>query len=320
MPDLYSVLGLTYRAKSEDIKAAYWALAKRSHPDVNADDEEAEPRIKEINRAYETLGDPEARAAYDREQGRLRARARRSFWGAAAAGAATSVLLASVLAAAVMWSENADLQPSKSGELRSSTRSNESLLEESSAENGARPSVKPTGLERGGIPGKAANTALPPGPRSAKADLAEAATRDQAAQAPGAPAEEVAPSQGLSQEERPKPSAGASGPATAQWPEGPAAAPPVLDAPPRSARGSASSQNVGARRQLPTATVDQTGSEKLASGSEDQPAAVFRMGKQPKKNASKPRRSEREPGLRSAKSMRFPSADEPYVNVGGRTR
>ena len=39
MRDLYSVLNLSRRASSKDIKAAYWALAKQFHPDVNASDQ-----------------------------------------------------------------------------------------------------------------------------------------------------------------------------------------------------------------------------------------------------------------------------------------
>ena len=88
MRDLYSVLNLSRRASSKDIKAAYWALAKQFHPDVNASDQEAEGWIKGINHAYEILGDPNARAAYDLELAGQRAEARRSFWRAAAAGAA----------------------------------------------------------------------------------------------------------------------------------------------------------------------------------------------------------------------------------------
>src|SRR6516225_11470447 len=67
MRDLYSVLNLSRRASSKDIKAAYWALAKQFHPDLNAADMNAEQWIKAINHAYEILGNPDARAAYDLE-------------------------------------------------------------------------------------------------------------------------------------------------------------------------------------------------------------------------------------------------------------
>ena len=89
MLDLYAELGLSRRATGDEIKAAYRALAKRYHPDVNAGDEQDEWRTKEINRAYAILGDPEARAAYDLELAHQRAAARRGFWLSAATGAAT---------------------------------------------------------------------------------------------------------------------------------------------------------------------------------------------------------------------------------------
>src|SRR6516164_5051125 len=60
-----SFLGLSRSPSGEDIRAAYWTLAKQFHPDVNAGDKVAERRSKEINRAYGILGDPEARAAYN---------------------------------------------------------------------------------------------------------------------------------------------------------------------------------------------------------------------------------------------------------------
>jgi len=77
MPDLYRVLGLSPRAREEDIKSAYRALAKRAHPDVNAGDAAAELRTKEINRAYETLRNTETRAAYDTELAHQRTDRRR---------------------------------------------------------------------------------------------------------------------------------------------------------------------------------------------------------------------------------------------------
>src|SRR5262245_10663894 len=55
MLDLYTVLGLSRRATSDEIKAAYRALAKRHHPDANAGDADGERRTKEVNRAYEIL-------------------------------------------------------------------------------------------------------------------------------------------------------------------------------------------------------------------------------------------------------------------------
>lgn len=62
--DLYAVLGVSRRADEAVLKAAYRKLAKSCHPDLHAG-AAAERRFKEINLAYETLGDADARAAYD---------------------------------------------------------------------------------------------------------------------------------------------------------------------------------------------------------------------------------------------------------------
>jgi hypothetical protein len=85
MPDLYRVLGLSPRAGEEEIKAAYRALAKLSHPDVNAGDAAAELRTKQINFAYETLRNVERRAAYDTALVRRQAQRRRRLRRRAAA-------------------------------------------------------------------------------------------------------------------------------------------------------------------------------------------------------------------------------------------
>ncbi|HHH40567.1 MAG TPA: molecular chaperone DnaJ [Chloroflexi bacterium] len=63
--DYYEVLGVSRTASQEEIKKAYRRLARQYHPDVNKSPD-AEARFKEINEAYEVLGDPEKRAAYDR--------------------------------------------------------------------------------------------------------------------------------------------------------------------------------------------------------------------------------------------------------------
>jgi hypothetical protein len=65
MPTIYEVLGLTAGADPEQVKAAFHRLAKSSHPDVNSGDATAEGRFKQISQAYQILGDPERRAAYD---------------------------------------------------------------------------------------------------------------------------------------------------------------------------------------------------------------------------------------------------------------
>ncbi len=62
----YAVLGVRVQASQEEIKKAYRQLALQYHPDRNQGDRQAEQRIREINAAYEIIGDPEARKSYDR--------------------------------------------------------------------------------------------------------------------------------------------------------------------------------------------------------------------------------------------------------------
>jgi hypothetical protein len=77
MSNFYRLLGVAPHADDAQIKIAFRRLAKRFHPDLNAGDAGAEQRFKDINRAYATLRDPSARAAYDRERPHQRARQRR---------------------------------------------------------------------------------------------------------------------------------------------------------------------------------------------------------------------------------------------------
>ena len=63
--DYYSTLGVTKAATEKEIKQAFRKLARKFHPDVNPGDKAAESRFKEINEAYEVLGDPPKRKKYD---------------------------------------------------------------------------------------------------------------------------------------------------------------------------------------------------------------------------------------------------------------
>lgn len=62
--DYYGILGVARDASAEEIKRAWRKLARRYHPDVSKESNAAE-RMKEINEAYEVLGDEKKRAAYD---------------------------------------------------------------------------------------------------------------------------------------------------------------------------------------------------------------------------------------------------------------
>ena len=63
--DYYKDLGVDKSASDADIKKAFRKRARKYHPDVNPNDAKAEARFKEINEAYEVLGDPEKRKKYN---------------------------------------------------------------------------------------------------------------------------------------------------------------------------------------------------------------------------------------------------------------
>jgi curved DNA-binding protein len=63
----YATLGLDRRCTPAQIRAAYRALAKQHHPDLNPNSHTAISRTQELNAANEILSDPSLRAAHDRE-------------------------------------------------------------------------------------------------------------------------------------------------------------------------------------------------------------------------------------------------------------
>src|SRR5262245_9407258 len=63
--DYYTTLGVAKTASDKEIKQAFRKLARKHHPDVNPGNKSAEAKFKEINEAYEVLGDPAKRKKYD---------------------------------------------------------------------------------------------------------------------------------------------------------------------------------------------------------------------------------------------------------------
>jgi curved DNA-binding protein len=63
--DYYRVLGVERGASDDEVRKAFRKLARKYHPDVAKDKRNAEEKFKEINEAYEVLGDPVKRKKYD---------------------------------------------------------------------------------------------------------------------------------------------------------------------------------------------------------------------------------------------------------------
>lgn len=180
MQSFYHVLGLSPRAESEDIKAAYRKLAKLSHPDLNAGDSRAEARFKEIKRAYDILRDCERRSAYDHYLARERAEARRRIRREAARLTAAFIITFCSVSAAlvsrrdggepVLRSSHESLAANRPGSSRPPAAAPERLLNEvDRAASIATPQATGTSLRSPLLP--------PPGSRSrpSRTHLASAA-------------------------------------------------------------------------------------------------------------------------------------------------
>jgi molecular chaperone DnaJ len=61
----YDILGVPRTATEGDIKKAYKKLAMKYHPDKNAGDKASEAKFKQLNEAYQTLGDTQKKKNYD---------------------------------------------------------------------------------------------------------------------------------------------------------------------------------------------------------------------------------------------------------------
>lgn len=63
--DYYSILGVPKTASADDIKKAYRKLARKYHPDINPNDEDAKRKFQQVNEANEVLSNAENRKKYD---------------------------------------------------------------------------------------------------------------------------------------------------------------------------------------------------------------------------------------------------------------
>ena len=65
MKDYYQLMGILRESTGDEVRKAYRKLVMEYHPDRNRNDPNCEGRMKEINEAYQVLGDEEKRRQYD---------------------------------------------------------------------------------------------------------------------------------------------------------------------------------------------------------------------------------------------------------------
>ena len=63
--DYYKALGVESKANADEIKRAYRKLAKQFHPDTTGGDKTKESRFKDVQNAYDVLGDAQKKQLYD---------------------------------------------------------------------------------------------------------------------------------------------------------------------------------------------------------------------------------------------------------------
>ena len=63
--EYYDTLGVPKQASADDVRKAYRKLARKFHPDLNPGDKSSEERFKNVQEAYDVLGDPKKRQMYD---------------------------------------------------------------------------------------------------------------------------------------------------------------------------------------------------------------------------------------------------------------